>query len=306
MLRKTVGILLLVLFLPACTGAGTATLVAATEENVVASPTSLPIAPLASVTPTQQAGASLTPVPTLTFPTPFVAATIQPSPTPQLSPAYSAAAIQILAPGPMSKVVSPIGMRGYVIPGVYNMVTTELYGEDGRLIFRKLMRLYSEYKWAYFSLDIPFETNAAAELGRLQISTEDESGTVTALMSVHLLLQSEGFDEINPPGDLGERVNLLTPLPGMEASGGVLSVGGAFRPFNTQPLIIELISMEGAILSSKWVSVPAAAEGSPLLFGEELIYSVEAPTQARLVVRQFDERINGNMYLFMQRLLVNP
>jgi hypothetical protein len=37
-----------------------------------------------------------------------------------------------------------------------------------------------------------------------------------------------------------------------------------------------------------------------------LAYSVEAQTSARLVVRQLDERIIGNMYLFSQAVILNP
>jgi hypothetical protein len=43
-----------------------------------------------------------------------------------------------------------------------------------------------------------------------------------------------------------------------------------------------------------------------MTFSTELVYSVEAPTSARLVVRQFDERINGNMYLYSQPVTLNP
>jgi hypothetical protein len=243
----------------------------------------------------------------MVFPTPLPpTATIKPSATPQLSPVLSSAVIQILSPGPLSKVLSPITMRGYIIPGKRSLITVELYGEDDRLIFRKLMNVFTEFKWAYFSLDIPFETHAAAELGRLQVSTEDEQGNTIALLAVHLLLQQDGFAELNPPGNLEERCTLLTPLAGMEANGGTLSVGGQFRPFNTQPLILELISEDGSIVANKWITIPEATGDTPMPFSADLIYSVDAATSARLVVRQFDDRINGNMYLLSQPILLNP
>lgn len=293
------------LLLVACSGKAPSTEVLPVVESSRPTGTAVTLPTVTSRTPTATSTAVET-LPTEIIPTMPGITPFTPTATPQLSPALSAAAIQILSPGPMSLLVSPVTARGYIIPGARNMMTVELIGEDERLIFRKLMRLYTDYKWAYFELEIPFETHAAAELGRLQISTEDENGITTALMAVHVLLQPEGNAEINPPGDLSERCSLLTPRPEMEANGGVLAVGGSYRTFNQQPLIIELIDVQGVILASRWVDLSQAEGGSTILFSEELMYSVEEPTAARLVLRQFDGRIDGNMYLFSQPILVNP
>ncbi|KAF0107965.1 MAG: Uncharacterized protein FD146_1263 [Anaerolineaceae bacterium] len=279
---------------PAPGGTGTA-VTAAPSEPVLPGPS--------SAAPTS--APSATPEPTLVFPT-LLPVTLEPSATPQLSPALSSAAIQILSPGPLSKVRTPIRMRGYVLPGARNMIRVELYGEDGRLIFRKLTPVFTEFKWAYFTMDIPFETRAAAELARLQVSTDDENGSAVALLSVHLLLLSEGYEELNPPGSLDERCTLLIPLAGATASGGTLAVAGEYRPYNTQPLIVELVTADGAIVANRWFAVPAGAEGGLMPFSADLAYSVDAPVAARLVVRQRDDRINGNIYLFSQPVILNP
>src|SRR5215211_5182147 len=68
-----------------------------------------------------------TPLPTLS-PTPratFTQTTI---------PGHEPAAIQIFAPGPMSKVVSPITLRMNIVSGESEKVQFDLYGEDGRLL----------------------------------------------------------------------------------------------------------------------------------------------------------------------------
>jgi hypothetical protein len=249
---------------------------------------------------------SAAPLPTLVFPTPFLP-TLEPSATPQLSPALSSAVMQILAPGPMSKVLSPIRLRAYVIPGYNSKVRIELYGEDGRLIFRKLTYAYTDlFKWSYLSLDIPFETRAAAELARLQITAEDANGNTIALAATHLLLTSEGYEEITPPGILNERCVFIAPIASATISSGTLAVAGTYLPFNTEPLILELVADNGTIVGSQWLEVPSASGSEPIPFNAEITYSVDVQTQAYLVARQFDDRIDGMIYLFSQTVILNP
>jgi hypothetical protein len=306
MVRRSTLLLLVLILLTACASKGTPPALPTPDAVPVASTPTATLPGTSPATPTPEPSA--TPEQALVFPTPLPPAlTLEPTATPERSPALSSAVIQILAPGPLSRVLTPIRLRGYIIPGDRSMIHVELYGEDGRLIFRKLMPVYADiFKWAYFTLDIPFETRAAAELARLDVGTDDRKGNTVALLAVQLLLQPEGFEEINPPGNLDERCTLLTPLAGTTASGGKLSVAGEYRPFNARPLIVELMSADGGILASQWFSVPTGANSSPMTFSTDLAYSVEAQTSARLVVRQLDERIIGNMYLFSQAVILNP
>ena len=259
-------------------------------------------------TPTIEPSATLTPSPTLS-PTPFPLPSFFPTETP--APAFtpgpsSAAAIQILTPGPLSKLLSPIKLHGYVIPGYDNLVRIELYGEDGRLLALQLLRLYTFGKWAYLAIDIPFEVQAAAELARLQVSTQDQYGRATALNSVSIVLFSAGFAEINPPGNLNERCTLDTPSPGTRISKGTLAVNGQMRPFNSQPLVIELVTSSGAVVGSKMVAIQPAPDDNYIPFEADISYNITAATWVRLTIRQSDDRIGGTMYLFSREVYLNP
>jgi hypothetical protein len=68
--------------------------------------------------------------------------TLSPRPRPTFTqttiPGHEPAAIQIFAPGPMSKVVSPITLRMNIVVGESERVQIDLYGEDGRLLTRNL------------------------------------------------------------------------------------------------------------------------------------------------------------------------
>jgi len=214
------------------------------------------------------------------------------------------AVIRILAPGPLSRESSPLHLRAYVVAGEAGQTRVELLGEDGRLLARKPMRLTSRSsEGAYVSIEIPFEIEAAAELGRLQIITEDRSGQIHAQMSVHLLLLSVGNDEINPPGSLVEPCFLFEPLLGASVSGGTLAVQGEMQPFNAQPVILELMDQYGNSLGIRGLTFSSDDER---FFMTTVPYKVSQPTEARLVIRQADDRIAGLMYLFSQKILLNP
>ncbi|MBA4380523.1 MAG: hypothetical protein C0393_07615, partial [Anaerolinea sp.] len=265
------------------------------------------IEPSATPEPSPQPSATASPEGLTATPFPLPSLFPTDTPLPDFTPApASAAAIQILTPGPLSKVRSPIKLHGYVVPGYDNLARIELYGEDGRLLARQLLRVYTSVKWAYLSVDIPFEVQAAAEVGRLQISTQDQFGRTSLLTSVRLLLLSAGYEEINPPGNLDERCSLDSPSPGTRVSKGKLTVSGQMRPLNSQPLVIELITATGAVVGSKMIAIQPAPDDSYLPIAAEITYAIPAATWVRLTIRQSDERIAGTIYLFSQEIYLTP
>ena len=211
--------------------------------------------------------------------------------------------LQISAPGPMSKVISPIVVRGPVMPGYGGVVRVELLGEDGRMLGRNLQRLYTlNVPWAQLQIEMPFEIRAAAELGRLQVITEDEYGRTTAIYAVHLLLQSSGLNEITPLPDRQERLQLIEPAPAAQVTGGILIVRGTFQPFNDfQPLVVELLRPDGVPLTSRMIELNGGGE-----FLATLGYQVRETAAYRLVLRQADDRIPGTMYLYSQEVWLSP
>lgn len=262
----------------------------------VLSPT--PFVPTSTVEPTLTLTETAIPLPSQNAPTPEGTA------LPQLSP--DSGAIQILTPGPLSKVVSPIKLRTYIKPGFNNKATIELYGEDGRLLVREIVYLPYGLTWTYDYLEIPFEVHAAGELGRLTLSTQDQFGRTVSSNSVHLLLLADGNEEINPPGNLKERCVLDFPTAGSVASGGRLTVAGSMRPFNDLPLVMELITETKGVIGTRLLSVTPAADDSYVRFSTDIPYTVSTATRVLLVIFQADDRIGGQMYLFSQEILLDP
>ncbi|HEX2993430.1 MAG TPA: hypothetical protein VHP14_01320 [Anaerolineales bacterium] len=257
--------------------------------NVSASETALALTP---TLPTP----SDTPAPTAT-------PTLSETYTPTSIPGHDPAAIQIFAPGPMSKVVSPINLRMHIIAGNSGKAQIALYGEDGRLLTRNVKSVPPGGKGVDQVLRIPFEIPAAAEVARLTVSTMDKQGRIQSLKSVRLLLLSSGNSEITPSGNPSESVGVVSPLPEASVSDGVVTVKGDIWPFNLNPVIIELVDPKGKPITSKIMSVSTI---EPQLFQVTLPYKVFVPTAARLVIRQDDDRIDGLFYLYSQEILLNP
>jgi hypothetical protein len=251
-----------------------------------------------------QTAAAITPSETPTrTPTP-VPPTATPTERPTAGPGLAEAAIEIDSPGPMSKIASPVHLRMNVVAGKSNSVQIDLYGEDGRLLGRKVQRVESRPRGVFVSLKIPFEVRAAAEVGLLQVSTRDLAGRIQSLNSTRVLLLSSGASEITPAGNaIYERVALYNLAPESSIAGGVVALQGRFLPYNHQPLVIELVSADGTIAGQRLVDVPGL---DPQEFTTTVPYKVGASTLARLILRQADDVLDGPIYLYSQEIILNP
>ena len=266
------------------------TAIALTADSANLSETGTAIPPTPHPSPTDTPEPTLSPTPGPTF-------------TQTTIPWHESAAIRIFAPGPMSKVVSPITLRMNIVSGGSEKVQIDLYGEDGRLLSRNLKQVRTSGDGVDQSIKIPFEIRGAAELGRITVSTKDKAGRLQALNSVRVLLLSSGDNEINPPGNPSERVGVVSPLLKESASGGVLNGRGDVWPFNLQPVILELVDTTGKSLGLRILTVEQI---DPQLFETTIPYEVTESISARLTIRQDDDRIAGLFYVYSQEVLLNP
>lgn len=226
------------------------------------------------------------------------------TPTPTLGPNQSL--LQIITPGTMSKVISPVEFVIHIAPEYTGITHIELIGEDGVELFRKIFKTYSNIGY-YTRVDekIEFEIPGVAEVARLQISTFDKNGHIQALNSVRLLLQAVGENEFTPQPSIQDRILLRIPRTGNEIQGGELSVEGEFQPSNDLPIILELIDSDGKVLGSRLFQL-GPSDGKYQQFFTSIPYNVTKKTNARLIIRQSDDRIEGLSYLFSQSLLLVP
>lgn len=317
MQRRFFPTLTLLAFLTAC-GQATATPTTVPTLTVTRVSTStikprVPPTETSTSTPTVENSATPAFTPTLE---PTQPATMVPIPSPSLpptptatllpQPAAGSGAIQFLSPGPLSKLVSPMIIYGYAIPGYGAQGRAALYGEDGRLLAAKLLQLNTAYTWAYYYGTLSFEVQGAGEFGRLTITTQDQYGRFTAANSVHLILLPEGLSIVNAPGNVKERCVIEKPAAGRRISGGSVTIAGGMRPFNRLPVAIQLIDRDGKVIASQAVEIQPAADDSYVPFQVTLPYSIPRGAWALMVVSQPDDRIDGLMYLFSREIFLNP
>ena len=288
--------------------------------GVSATPTADGSNPPETVPPTSEPVASLDVAPSDTFAptpsvtlTPTITLTLRITRTPTLTPTITstptlnpkAILLRIAAPGPMSKVVSPIDFVVHISPDFVGNTRIELIGEDGRQLYTKTFRTFATDSTTKVSEKVAFEIHGAAETARLQISTFDKGGHMQALNSVRLLLLSVGETQLNPPYPPVERVLLRAPKWDDEVSGGVLDIQGEIQPMNDLPMVMELFDVDGNLLGSRILTLQHA-DGAYQPFNATIPYKVDKKMAARLVIRQDDDRIQGLAYLYSVECFVSP
>lgn len=251
---------------------------------------------------------TFTRTPTITR-TPTQTRTITLTPTITNTPTPPAPVVNIIRPGLLSRVLSPIQMELNLTVGEDGKVAIELVGEDGRVISRQIKNYGMDEagKRIYLVPEMPFEIAAAAETARLQVITQDQFGRLQGIASVDVVLLAVGRNEINPPAIVEEPYLIRRPKPESEVSGGMLVINGLARPVNNSPVFIDLVTEDNVVMSTKQVNVePPTGPLSHTPFTVEIPYHVEGPTPVRLVVRQAGSRIPGIVALTSQVITLLP
>lgn len=260
-----------------------------------------------SINATISAGITPSLTPTLApspLPIDATAATAGPTPTYTPGPSIPLAAIQINAPGPMSRVASPLEIHALVVAGASHRVEVDLFGEDGGLIGRSLLVVPGYPGGDGLNIKMPFEIRAAGESATVQISTKDAHGRIQSLNAVQILLISTGASQINPPGNnIYERVAFYDLPVDDHISGGTLAVEGRYAPVNNKPTILELVADDGTSLGLRVLNL-TGSDGQH--FETTIPYKVKQLTAARLYLYQDDEVIQGRAYVYSQPLALEP
>lgn len=238
-------------------------------------------------------------------PTPTYKYRRSPTPTPTLI--RSDAIIQILSPGSLSMVVSPLIINAYAQPGADQSVYIELIDQNGRLIAGKNL-VYSDLprQWAPVNLELPYDISNEVEFSRLQIRTMDNRQRTTFLNSTHLFLQRTGVNKIYPNRITTDRLLLRSPEKFFKATKGSFPIDLEFLPINNNPLIVELLTESGSIVSTKEIQVPISPEISYLHINLDMPYQVADRTLVLLTFRQQDDQLPGDVYVFSQLIYLNP
>ncbi len=216
--------------------------------------------------------------------------------------------IQIINPGPLSKVTSPLQFHAYLFPGGDDRVRIALYGEDGRLLVRKVIRYNSpQENKVHLKRDLNFEIPGVAETARLEVSTQDEYGRLTALSSTDVILLMEGDADINPPLDLYEKLIIEEPISNTLVQGSSLIVKGYTRYADHGQLLVRIVDFRGGVVGSKIIGVSdQELDLGYHFFAGEVPYQVTSATWVRVQVTAQDDDLSGVLHTSSVRILLSP
>jgi len=284
------------------TSAGSSSTAARTATTTVTGPPT--DTPTITPTPTKTATPTQTASPTLTLtPTPdYTATPIPPDEVPF-------AAVQIIHPGYLSKVVSPIDLYTFVAPGGDGRIRVELTGEDGRLLYRQVF-LYTETPAGarvHLKTSVAFEIPGVAETARLSVSVNDEHEQLKSLSSVDLVLLADGLAELNLSGDLLEDIFIQQPTIKSLVQGDSVRVTGLARTGDNRPLLVELIATDGKVIGNRLAGIaPLEEDGGHRLFAADVPFSVSSPTWVRVTVYDNSGRLPGSKHISSVEVLLSP
>lgn len=260
--------------------------------------TMLPVVTTVPTTPTARSTAAST-LPLLVIPkegtplTPLVFTPVPPTETPSPEPTvkdtyFPDALIQILTPGNRSQISSPMKVVASVYPGYGNLVGLQLVGEDGRLIHDRLLKMVeSETGWVNILEEITFEIPSAGESAVLVITTRDEFDRRVTQSVRELFLIQIGKSDIEKKVFVKEPYVLITPKEEAVVKGGFVHVEGFAHAFNTNPIILELLTESGGVMETLIIKLPrGAVDQNYIPFSADIPYDVEIRTPVRLTIRQ--------------------
>ncbi len=221
--------------------------------------------------------------------------------------------IQLISPGRLSRVTSPFNIHAYLTPPrndreEESSYQVSLYGDDGRLLVRHyFVREADQSGNTHLVMEIIFEVSGTAEAARLEVSSLDGYGRISALATTDLILLSEGDPEIKAVLDLYENLIIQQPISSTLIQGDVLIIQGVTRFAPRDQLLIELMNREGGLVGAEVLLVSEEDLGNGYRpFEGEIPYQVGISSWIRVQVTARDGKFSGIQHLSSVEVLVSP
>lgn len=269
-------------------------------------PDAITATPTITETPTITSTPKDSPTPTLNF----VPGTPEPDKVPNPPPQ---AEIQIISPGRLSRILSPLKLHLYLVPPrndreeemVYQI---SLYDENGKLINQEtITRTPEERVNPHLILDLDFRISGQAESARLEISSVDPYGRATTMETTDIILLAEGDEEIKTILNLDADMIILQPVPSTLIQGDILVVRGFTRIAPSGELLVECINRDGGLIGSGQIEVDEEDLGDGYHYFEgEIPFQVGYSSWIRVQIIASDGKFSGIQALSSVELLVSP
>lgn len=240
--------------------------------------------------------------------TPTLAASATPGPTAAVEePVRPDEAIQILEPGPGSRLTTPIRVAGVADPTFEQALVVRLVLADGTEVALVPAQISAEIgQRGPFAVDVPF-TISGEEQAFIQVyATSARDGGVTHLNAVGVTITDAGVAEIVPATPQPERIAIFQPAPGATVSGGMVHIEGFGLAGFEQTLVVEVQNEAGEVVSSQPIMVEAPDLGQPGPFQADVPYMVTAAGAGRVVVRDPSPAFGGDVHVSSVEVNLEP
>ena len=223
----------------------------------------------------------------------------QPAPADVPAPGEPAEAIQITAPGPGSRLVSPMTVRAVTtLPAFENVLTLRVLLDDGTELVppQAVVGFGPEGGPLTFETTLTFEVAGERPAFLQAYLASPRDGGVTHLASVVVTVMSGGAAEVRPAAEETERLQILAPAAGDSIRGGVVHVEGTGVASSEQALLIEVVDANGEVIGLQPVLVQAPDFGLPGSFAAEVTYTLTTAGPGRVVVRDISPAHGGDIH----------
>lgn len=214
--------------------------------------------------------------------------------------------IAIITPSTGSIITSPIILEAEITCNPGDILRIELIDKQEKLLFRKLIipncrsNVSLELKELIY-FDVPVVNTKT----RLTMSLIDPEDVPRAIASSELLLSRDN-SSINKAKDSQSNFIVTSPVENSLLSHGEFLVSGWIRPLEQTPVILELLTETGGLISSRQIAIPGENAGEYFFFDVVIPFSVPRILNAILVIRQMGSTIPGNIALESFKFQLSP
>lgn len=261
------------------------------------------------------------PAPDITLP-PILVITDTPAappPTPAEDSQSDLEVIQITAPGPGSRVTSPLVVTGFSLPTFEQTIVVQLTDANGELLTLQPAILQAEAGEAGpFEVTLTFDVTEE-QPGRVSVYyASPRDGGLVHLTSARLTLLPDGEAAIEPADSEEEIIQINYPEPLAVFPGGEVLFSGFSQYFFEASLVVVLCGEGGAgapdlicgtednrlallpiIIQSEDIGLPGSFEG-------QISLQIVQETQARLVVYSTSPMDGGIEHLSSVEIILRP
>jgi hypothetical protein len=195
--------------------------------------------------------------------------------------------LSILTPTGGSVLSSPIYLQIEIEPDIAYGIKVCLVNDNNLVISRQLYFPQANPNTpTFFESQIPFEIPTETSEALLTVTLMDEFNRPQSLRAIPITLSSNSEREVFEAGVSSRNwLEIKSPSPGSEISGGVFNIEGTLIPQSTNPIIIELMTDSGRVLGNAFLTVETQED--PIDFILPITYvTVSEPQNVRLIIRQ--------------------